>query len=111
MWQTAQWKEALKILKLCVTRSSTLSAAPPTISTYSVPLLESTMLNLASHTSFAEAEVMVKKELPGLFLCLRCGTRHFVLGLFVRLFHNKYFFAVVSSTSSEQKSLYGGTPA
>ncbi|XP_061189012.1 protein furry-like [Saccostrea echinata] len=55
-------KEALKILKLAVTRSSTLAAAPlSTTNTsthdYNPPV---------THTSFAEAEMfMTKKELPG----------------------------------------------
>ncbi|XP_048776244.2 protein furry homolog-like isoform X2 [Ostrea edulis] len=55
-------KEALKILKLAVTRSSTLAAAPLTTTSttshdYNVPV---------THTSFAEAEMfLIKKELPG----------------------------------------------
>lgn len=55
-------KEALKILKLAVTRSSTLAAAPLSTTTtathnYNPP---------STHTSFAEAEMfLTKKELPG----------------------------------------------
>ncbi|XP_048243647.1 protein furry-like isoform X3 [Haliotis rufescens] len=60
--QSVHWKEALKILKLAVTRSSTLAAAPPSLS-FSV----SSELSMYSHTSFAEAEIYTKihKELPG----------------------------------------------
>ncbi|XP_078324713.1 protein furry-like isoform X3 [Crassostrea virginica] len=55
-------KEALKILKLAVTRSATLAAAPLSAATttshdYNTPV---------THTSFAEAEMfLTKKELPG----------------------------------------------
>ena len=61
--QSPHWKESLKILKLCVVRSSSLDVAPPTGNVGS--LLDIGALGLLSHTSFAEAEVMVKKELPG----------------------------------------------
>ncbi|KAK6173602.1 hypothetical protein SNE40_017022 [Patella caerulea] len=59
--QGANFKEALKILKLAVTRSSTLAAAPPVSSSIS------SELNVFSHTSFAEAEIFTRipKELPG----------------------------------------------
>merc|ERR1719334_688889 len=56
--ETTHWKEALKILKLAVTRSSTL-VAPPHTSHVSNPC------HWEPHTSFAEAEVYFKKELPG----------------------------------------------
>ena len=57
--QTSHWKDALKILKLAVTRSSTLTAAPPNLGVGAI----STYM---AHTSFAEAEIFTKKELPGL---------------------------------------------
>ncbi|KAK6628770.1 hypothetical protein RUM43_002586 [Polyplax serrata] len=53
----SQWKEALKILKLVVTRSSTL-VAPSAIHSH----LESA---LSPHPSFSENEIFMKKELPG----------------------------------------------
>ena len=56
--ETQHWKEALKILKLAVTRSSTL-VAPPSTSHVANPH------HWEPHTSFAEAEVYFKKELPG----------------------------------------------
>ncbi|GFR96359.1 furry [Elysia marginata] len=66
--QTNNWKEALKILKLAVTRSSTLAAAPPSShhSSSSHPS-ELAVFAHSSHTSFAEAESLTKfsKELPG----------------------------------------------
>lgn len=49
----------MKILKLAVTRSSTLAAAPPNLGI-------GEMSTYVSHTSFAETEIFVKKELPGL---------------------------------------------
>ncbi|XP_063413170.1 protein furry-like isoform X1 [Mytilus trossulus] len=55
---TSHWKDALKILKLAVTRSSTLAAAPPNLGI-------GEMSTYVSHTSFAETEIFVKKELPG----------------------------------------------
>ena len=69
-----QWKDALKILKLVVTRSSTL-ATPPVYNigsaynsissvnqsgSYSVDCI-----SIASGTSFAESEFNSKRELPG----------------------------------------------
>ena len=62
LFQGSQWKEALKILKLAVTRSSTLAAAPSTGST-SI----SSELSVFSHTSFAEAEMYTRihRDLPG----------------------------------------------
>merc|ERR1719334_942130 len=56
--ETIHWKEAMKILKLAVTRSSTL-VAPPSTNHVSNPH------HWEPHTSFAEAEVYFKKELPG----------------------------------------------
>ncbi|XP_021378295.1 protein furry-like isoform X2 [Mizuhopecten yessoensis] len=56
--QGFHWREALKILKLAVGRSSTLTAAPPSAHTSEVG-------TFMSHTSFAEAEVITRKELPG----------------------------------------------
>ncbi|XP_024082202.1 protein furry isoform X2 [Cimex lectularius] len=51
------WKEALKILKLVVKRSSTLVAAPmPTHHTHYEP---------SPHLSFTDTEIFSKKELPG----------------------------------------------
>lgn len=59
-FQGTQWKEALKILKLVVTRSSTL-VAPPTSMHGS-----SWDSSLASpHPSFTDTEIFTKKELPG----------------------------------------------
>ncbi|XP_064619246.1 protein furry-like isoform X4 [Lineus longissimus] len=63
------WKEALKILKLVVTRSSTLAAPPPSMHTSSSSDLShvssTSKITLGGYTSFAEAEVPFKKELPG----------------------------------------------
>merc|ERR1719348_1020915 len=56
--ESVHWKEAMKILKLAVTRSSTL-VAPPSTSHITNPH------HWEPHTSFAEAEVYFKKELPG----------------------------------------------
>ncbi|XP_044597140.1 protein furry isoform X1 [Cotesia glomerata] len=54
------WKEALKILKLVVTRSSTLVAPPTTVHGSSwEPSLTS------PHPSFTDTEIFTKKELPG----------------------------------------------
>ena len=50
--ESAHWKESLKILKLAVTRSSTL-VAPPSSGT------------LSYHWETTEADVYFKKELPG----------------------------------------------
>jgi hypothetical protein len=55
--ETVHWKEALKILKLAVTRSSTL-VAPPSSSSMSS---HSSSHLWETHTSFAEAEVYFKK--------------------------------------------------
>ncbi|XP_063231705.1 protein furry [Bacillus rossius redtenbacheri] len=54
------FKEALKILKLVVTRSSTLVAPPTSLH----PSHWDTSRH-SSHPSFAESEVFMKKELPG----------------------------------------------
>ncbi|XP_025416970.1 protein furry isoform X3 [Sipha flava] len=54
------YKEALKVLKLVVTRSSTL-VAPPTSTHYIYWDSHPT----ASHYSFADIDVFMKKELPG----------------------------------------------
>ncbi|XP_068083711.1 protein furry [Anabrus simplex] len=56
----AHYKEALKILKLVVTRSSTL-VAPPT-SLHSQPWEPSAT---SPHPSFTDSEMFTKKELPG----------------------------------------------
>ena len=63
--ETVHWKEALKILKLAVTRSSTL-VAPPSSSSLSSSghhhAASSSSSHLwEAHTSFAEAEVYFKK--------------------------------------------------
>ncbi len=61
--ETVHWKEALKILKLAVTRSSTLVAPPSSsISSHSSSHL------WEAHTSFAEAEVYFKKGKGGRWL-------------------------------------------
>lgn len=76
--QSAQWREALKILKLCVTRSSTLAAPPPSTrrETMSSSYTSSFMHDspISAHTSFAEADISFKKELPGKgeYLILKC---------------------------------------
>ena len=56
--ETVHWKEALKILKLAVTRSSTLVAPPSSSSSLST---HSSSHLWEAHTSFAEAEVYFKK--------------------------------------------------
>ncbi|KAL3879804.1 hypothetical protein ACJMK2_032086 [Sinanodonta woodiana] len=58
----AHWKEALKIMKLTVTRSSTLAAVPPSSN------VTSDFGVYTSHMSFAESEIIHKKELPGRIL-------------------------------------------
>ena len=58
--ESAHWREALKILKLAVTRSSTLVAPPTTGFGY-----QPTSHHWEPHTSFAEADVYLRKELPG----------------------------------------------
>lgn len=63
--QSQHWKEALKILKLCVTKTSTLTMPPPS-SSVNLSALEPAILNLPAHTSFAEADISFKKELPGM---------------------------------------------
>lgn len=55
------WKEALKILKLVVTRSSTLVAPP----TQNHSHWESSLVSSSPHPSFADSEIFTKKELPG----------------------------------------------
>lgn len=57
-----QWKDALKILKLVVTRSSTL-AAPPAL--FSIGTSAADSVSIASNTSFADSEFGTKRELPG----------------------------------------------
>ncbi|KAK9877860.1 hypothetical protein WA026_020090 [Henosepilachna vigintioctopunctata] len=54
------WKEALKILKLVVTRSSSLVTPPSSIQTHWESSLSST-----SHSSFGDDNGFSKKELPG----------------------------------------------
>ncbi|XP_063986587.1 protein furry isoform X3 [Diachasmimorpha longicaudata] len=54
------WKEALKILKLVVTRSSTLVAPPTSVHG---PSWEPSMTS--PHPSFTDTEIFSKKELPG----------------------------------------------
>ncbi|XP_016844243.1 protein furry isoform X3 [Nasonia vitripennis] len=54
------WKEALKILKLVVTRSSTLVAPPTTVH---APSWEPSISS--PHPSFNDNEIFTKKELPG----------------------------------------------
>ncbi|KAF2884642.1 hypothetical protein ILUMI_21529 [Ignelater luminosus] len=55
------WKEALKILKLVVTRSSTLVAPPASVQhTY----WEGSVTSVP-HPSFSDSDVFMKKELPG----------------------------------------------
>merc|ERR1719305_1018068 len=60
--ETSHWKEALKILKLAVTRSSTL-VAPPSTSHISNPH------HWEPHTSFAEAEVFSRRSCQGAPWC------------------------------------------
>lgn len=80
MFQGAQWKEALKILKLVVTRSSTL-VAPPTSMHGS-----SWDSSLSSpHPSFTDTEIFTKKELPGK------STSPFKLIIAYLLFLNVYY--------------------
>ena len=58
--QGSHWKEAIKILKLTVARSSTLTAAPPSSSSS----LESAYSG-HSVISFSDVDISHKKELPG----------------------------------------------
>lgn len=60
MLQGVNYKEALKVLKLVVTRSSSL-VAPPTSTHYIYWDSHAT----ASHYSFSDIDVFMKKELPG----------------------------------------------
>ncbi|KAK6976868.1 protein furry, partial [Biomphalaria glabrata] len=62
--QTNNWREALKILKLAVTRSSTLATPPPSVQS---SVISNDLTVFPAHTSFAEAESLTKfsKELPG----------------------------------------------
>lgn len=55
------WKEAQKILKLVVTRSSSLVAPTTTFHSY-----WETSISTAPHPGFTEMEVFTKKELPGM---------------------------------------------
>ncbi|XP_064474584.1 protein furry-like [Ornithodoros turicata] len=57
-----QWKDALKILKHVVTRSSTL-AAPPSNVPSTLSTASADCVSIASSSSFAESEA--KRELPG----------------------------------------------
>ena len=57
------WKEALKILKLAVTRSSSLVAPPSSSSGPS-----SGWGSDSNASSFSDSELFVKKELPGEFV-------------------------------------------
>ena len=66
--QNPQWRESLKILKLCVARSSSLEVAPPSAggsTTVAACLPPGLVSSLLPHTSFAETDVIIKKELPG----------------------------------------------
>jgi hypothetical protein len=56
------WKESLKILKLVVTRSSTLVAPPLVVHPTH---WDSSNHGVIPHPSFADSEVFMKKELPG----------------------------------------------
>ncbi|XP_067137576.1 protein furry [Centruroides vittatus] len=60
--ETSQWKDALKILKLIVTRSSTLAAPPASMS---IGSSSADSVSIASSTSFADSEFGTKRELPG----------------------------------------------
>ncbi|KAK3100413.1 hypothetical protein FSP39_019611 [Pinctada imbricata] len=60
--QSSHWKEALKILKLAVRNSATLSEGCPS----AISAASSEYSAHMSHTSFAEAEMLLpKKQLPG----------------------------------------------
>ena len=56
----AHWKEALKILKLAVTRSSSLVAPPSSSGSTSGWGSDS------AASSFSDSELFLKKELPGI---------------------------------------------
>lgn len=78
--QGAHYKEALKILKLVVTRSSTLVAPPTSLHT---PHWETSATS--PHPSFTDSEIFTKKELPGMwssFLMIN-GLCHFLPMLLV----------------------------
>ena len=68
-----QWKDSLKVLKLVVTRSSTLAAAPsynnPNFNQIlSVPYSSNVppdCISITSGASFADSEFGIKRELPG----------------------------------------------
>lgn len=55
------WKEALKILKLVVTRSSTLVAPPASVQNSYFEISHVS----APHPSFNDSDIFTKKELPG----------------------------------------------
>ena len=59
--QGVHYKEALKILKLVVTRSSTLVAPPTSVHP---PHWETSATS--PHPSFTDSEIFTKKELPGI---------------------------------------------
>jgi len=63
--QGPHWNEAQKILKLAVKSSSSL--IPATNGHFHSPGTQAIkgLASLYSHTSFAEAEILVKKDLPG----------------------------------------------
>ena len=65
--QNQSWREASEILKHCVTRSSDFETPPPnkSLGVHAAMLPDASITGLGSHTSFAEAELTVKKELPG----------------------------------------------
>lgn len=60
-----QWKDALKILKHVVTRSSTLAAPPSNVPTSTLTTASADCVSIASGGSFAESEFSAKRELPG----------------------------------------------
>lgn len=64
------WKEALRILKLVVTRSSSLVAPPPNLSSYVTPScgppsMAWDAISTASSAFSSDTEQLSKKELPG----------------------------------------------
>ena len=65
MFQSSNWREVLKIMKLCVMRSSTLADIPASLHVGTSVDMSAIALAMVPHTSFAEAELMIKKELPG----------------------------------------------
>lgn len=60
-----QWKEALKIVKLVVSRSSSLAAAPSASQGNYINSTSIDCLSIASTNSYAESEFSGKRELPG----------------------------------------------